>query len=651
MKKYVFIIIVLLFGYLMGYSFSASLDSKLVLADINYMESTKILNNPERGFYRTAIAWFEKNSANHTGYTDAPLVHLRVSMGYYNNVNGENDISSGAIDGLMHILDNYRKMDTSIIIRFSYGDSANKEPSIDQVLKHVEQLKPIFMKYDDVISAIDTGLFGPWGEQHSSTIVTQENINKLVNAFLDNTPDDMQINVRRPSYFAGWAGIDYNDLYKTYEYLNKSAYRVGVYNDGYLGSHSDLGTFLYHPTLGWRVNEVTWLSNHATHTFYGGEVVDNYSSNGIDYTSSSFMIEEMFKTHTTYLNYEWDQRTINRWKSATYLGSDSVYTKESAYTYIANHLGYRYVLRESYLNDYVYVNEANTLRLKGVIENVGAANLINAKKVEVILDNGVNTYSKTIDLDLRDIDSLSKFNYDFTIKMDQDIILGNYDVYLKISNNDIDSVGNNSIEFANIDIWNSTLKANYIGEVVVTNREYYDVNIKEISNGHITLDESKYFISEEVSFTINPDEGYRIVKDSLNILSNGVLVTYKIVGNSYVFSMPSTDVEIEVLFEKIPDEEIIPEDEINPDDELPDEDDSLEEPNVDDSLEEPNVDDSLEEPNIDDLSDESVEVSENNDDNDSKLEIVVTNIVLSIIFLLVLGLVIYLVVKFKKKGI
>ena len=44
-------------------------------------------------------------------------------------------------------------------------------------------------------------------------------------------------------------------------------YRVGVFNDGYLGSYDDRGTFRN------RTKEVTWLENQAKHTLYGGEIV------------------------------------------------------------------------------------------------------------------------------------------------------------------------------------------------------------------------------------------------------------------------------------------------------------------------------------------------------------------------------------------
>lgn len=59
------------------------------------------------------------------------------------------------------------------------------------------------------------------------------------------------------------------------------------------------------------------------------------------------MSEEAFKTHTTYLNEIYNDKVLETWKNEKYEGEDQLYKGKNGYTYIANHLGYRYVIKES----------------------------------------------------------------------------------------------------------------------------------------------------------------------------------------------------------------------------------------------------------------------------------------------------------------
>ncbi len=51
---------------------------------------------------------------------------------------------------------------------------------------HLWQLKPIFHEFEDIIMAVKAGIFGPWGEMHSSTMSRDPDANTmLLNALLD----------------------------------------------------------------------------------------------------------------------------------------------------------------------------------------------------------------------------------------------------------------------------------------------------------------------------------------------------------------------------------------------------------------------------------------------------------------------------------
>jgi hypothetical protein len=62
-----------------------------------------------------------------------------------------------------------------------------------------------------------------------------------------------------------------------------------VYNDGYLGSESDLGTFTN------REKEISFLDGLANRSLYGGEVVSESGVVG-EYNSVDYITVEAFKT-------------------------------------------------------------------------------------------------------------------------------------------------------------------------------------------------------------------------------------------------------------------------------------------------------------------------------------------------------------------
>ena len=59
-----------------------------------------------------------------------------------------------------------------VILRFTYSNSCCDPPFNDApkatILEHLEQLKPVLAKNEDVIAVVQMGLIGPWGEQFYS---------------------------------------------------------------------------------------------------------------------------------------------------------------------------------------------------------------------------------------------------------------------------------------------------------------------------------------------------------------------------------------------------------------------------------------------------------------------------------------------------
>ncbi len=358
------------------------------------------------------------------------------------------------------ILKKIKKNGATAIVRFAYDDfngDENLEPSLDMILRHIEQICPILTENKDVISYVELGFFGPWGEMHSSDICTPANVTKALNLMLANTPEDIKIGVRQPKYYVDFAGIDRAKLNGNITVKGTKEYRVGLFNDGYLGSHSDLGTFEN------REIEVSWLENQALHTLYGGEIVATRGNEENDkLNSAEYMSKEAFRTHTTYLNSEYDDDVINAWKDEIYNGDDELYKGKDGYLYIANHMGYRFVLRNSNIS----MVENNKIKITLDIENVGFANLVNSKKVSVILESDSKMLELVTDLDPTTWNTRSITNLNMTITVPDDFEETEYKAYLRISKYG-DYLNDNNyqcIRIANNNIWDETLGANFVGQ-------------------------------------------------------------------------------------------------------------------------------------------------------------------------------------------
>ena len=385
---------------------------------------------------------------------------------------------------------------------------------------HLLQLKPIFQEYEDVIMCIKTGMFGPWGEQHSSPEARSVDAYKmLLDAYLDAVPASRAL-LTHAGGFLAW----YNETYgTTYTFTNIDAMpvppkgspegRFGFFNDSYAaGSWSDNGSISegnpminsrYGNSIYDRYRVITWLNKQNQILQGEGGIGDNV------FGTMPGAILEAQQLRTTALNMRHGR--YNRWNSfiyneanvttpvqfpaneeelraGTFSGEtktaifDPVYDGRTGLEYFRDRLGYRLVLREAKASEFVEQN--GTLMFEGKIQNVGFGNVVNKKKVSVILKSkeGSNSYMAATNLDARNWLTDENGNgrpdnkaawrdLNFSIDMDAfgSVPAGDYDIYLKINDPKEQSVNKRSIRFANKgNSWNADLGANLIGSTKVT---------------------------------------------------------------------------------------------------------------------------------------------------------------------------------------
>lgn len=406
--------------------------------NLNYSEASGYVKNPDNGFYIPVFVKLDESGGTFTPPTlndDISIYHLRIDISDI-----KQDIPNQSLRTLSSTLEYFFEKQKNVIVRFAYDSyfegNIDNEPSIDTIISHIEKLSEVLNNFKPTITAIEAGMIGPWGEMHSSEIATTENINKVIDAWLENT-DDISILVRTPKMIYDYLGIDYNNL-ENYEFVpNEKTKRLGLFNDAFLSTESDMGTYTN------RSEEVDWISKNIVNTPYGGEVLT--SSNGLNDFPNCIL--EMDKLNLSYLNYEYDENVIENWKNTTYENT-------TAFEYIRSHMGYRLVLTNSVFK---YNEDFKQLEIDLTIENKGFSSYVREKDITVlfvtkdkeIIQKNCGTYNGERNLHLT-IDDLPQ-------KQD-------YEVYISFSNI-VDNKRYYDIRFANTELFNSTLYANLIGKI------------------------------------------------------------------------------------------------------------------------------------------------------------------------------------------
>ena len=424
--------------------------------DLNYEESTEEISNPDQGFYRPVYVKINENGATYNKgviNSQTQLYHLRCDISAFSaavNKAADKPVTDEALKGLDALLSFLKENDKNAIVRFAYdpgyNGSADKEPALEVMLGHVKGVCSVLNRYVNTVTAIETGLIGPWGEMHTSAAANKEHITPLINAFLTAT-SEIPVLVRTPEMIYNYINVSYDKVEEISISPDEKAYRLGLYNDGYLGSESDLGTYRN------RERDINFLSAQNAHLPFGGEVTVPDSP----FHNIETCLPEMNKIHLSYLNIEWDNRVIEKWKNTFYTdacGLEKQYYGKTAFTYIQNRLGYRFVLKNSV---FTYSSSSEKLKIRLTLQNAGFGNLNRNKRAKLIFTDTTGAAVYIADQGEIAVKNELEFN------VEHDLESGKYDVYLLIYGEELQSVPLYCVKFANDGLWNDDIKANKIG--------------------------------------------------------------------------------------------------------------------------------------------------------------------------------------------
>ncbi len=439
-----------------------------------FAEQVGTISNPGIGY--TATDWY------HTKVGETPIhskqgdiVLFFINIGEFSagsNSSGiDYDLDNQFFTALRSTFENCKNNGSTIAVRFRYDENGkdNPEPnSFEQVLKHISQIKEsgVLDDYKDILMFVESGFVGKWGEQHGGKYTSVEYKARLLEAMLDCVPSPIPVTVRTPDIFAKYVGIARKELAEYAVEEGSDASRVGLYNDGYMGSDSDLGTYAN------REIETQWLSNQTVTSYFGGEFSGNIDlAKKYDTYLPENCIPEMYKTHLSYINGNifqlYKDYTFN--KNYDIEGFDnSAYYGQTVFQFIRDHLGYRFVLNDSKFPK--SVPQGENLKFSFTVTNNGFANPIKKQKCEILLEKDGNFLTTEVELDPTKWYSGDTITSALNLKLPAFLEAGEWKVYFKssIGVDGFSQYGFRSIRFASKDVWNEALGANYIGYIEVT---------------------------------------------------------------------------------------------------------------------------------------------------------------------------------------
>ena len=329
---------------------------------------------------------------------------------------GDKDIPLNAV-ALQSVRDAFascRANRGTVIPRFAYtwdGHGGCEPDDFEMILVHIRQLAELVTEYADVIPAVECGIIGAYGEMHTSRYTGAEYSNRIIETWLRNTPEDVRLLIRSCSYIVHYFGAKTKtELFANAASYNQSDWkRIGFYNDGYLGTGGDYGTWGGGSTIVFTRDEGIAFLESRGNVPYGGEfatidenVYQKYGTDDLFDPAKHNLVEEWYRTHLSYLRtFRSTGMTIYQKLKAIpfvaanyaspYLPDLHEYEGVDLMQFAEDHAGARYVVRGISLE-----RGEKTARLDLTLENTGFGEPLWEPQVEVmIVDEAGETIART----------------------------------------------------------------------------------------------------------------------------------------------------------------------------------------------------------------------------------------------------------------
>jgi len=355
---------------------TVSCSNEPELVHLTFTESFEDFPNPERGFYKHMLLDRLTSVDQLEGLREQSitLIYGKIPANDFR----ESDLSDEFLGKIQTGFDLAREAGVKTIFCVSYGDRVGAEDaSKEWVFRHLDQLKPLLERNEDVIYIAKAGFIGPWGEWHSSThgLDTTENRRDILVKILDVLPVNRMVALRSPSHKLDIFNGEVLGQEKAFD--GSYIARTGHHNDCFLSGNSDVGTYLAPKT---RDEWLAYIGGETRFTPYGGETC---ALNDLSQCENA--LKEMEILHASWLNIGYHPEVLKRWDETGCMDE------------IARRLGYCFVLRDAILPQEAAPGE--TMSIEMTLDNVGFAAPVNPRPVEIVLKNNTDGTSHSIPVD------------------------------------------------------------------------------------------------------------------------------------------------------------------------------------------------------------------------------------------------------------
>lgn len=436
-------------------------------ATVVYTPTSADFPNPERGLYLME----ETFASAHTPLELSTLQYYRQQQNitlvlrvFYLDSFRTGPISANYLTAIQTDFTTARQAGLKLIVRFAYNQTALSpnpdEPSLAQMLAHLDQLQPVLQANSDVIAVVQAGFIGAWGEWYytNNDFGTPPNPphypnrRTLLQKILTTLPVTRMVQIRTPAYkqnifnTPNGAGGAISD---TIAYNGSDLARVAHHNDCFLAGEDDMGTYTD------PAQDYPYLAAETRYLAMGGEtcLVNPPRS---DWATAA---QELALFHWSYLHLGYHADVLSSWGNHL---TDTVRLK----------LGYRFVLLAGTYSDVVFPGGQFHLTL--TLKNEGWAAPYNPRRVELILRNTTtgNVYPFALPADPRWwLPGGATYTLDHWVALPQNLPPGNYALLLHLPDPvpSLSARPDYAIQLANNNLWEPTTGYNKLLHTLTVN--------------------------------------------------------------------------------------------------------------------------------------------------------------------------------------
>lgn len=384
------------------------------LVRVVYAASDEHFANPERGFmtYTESFPTSPVLSASRLRALrdeSLTLIWALYSIGAYR----DQDLPDAFLERLDADFAAMREAGIKCVLRFRYAlNMEQPDAPLEVVLRHLDQLQPVFERNYDVIAVAHAGFIGAWGEWHASShnLTRLDNMRAILFKFMDVLPE-RAIQIRYPEakmqIFETSAGLTPEQAFD-----GSDLSRAGHHNDCFLASRDDVGTYRISPT--WEKN---YLNKETRYVPMGGETCTPQGTT--TYYGCENALKELAQMRWSYLNRDYYRGILNHWRDAGCMPE------------IERRLGYRFVLEEGRFTR--RVAPGGTFRFELDLENRGFASPYNRRGLQAVLRSTADpgqTYEVNLPSDPRFWMAGERQALAFDLGIPADIPAGDYTLHL-----------------------------------------------------------------------------------------------------------------------------------------------------------------------------------------------------------------------------